>query len=83
VKPEKLFLVGDPKQAIYRFRRADVELYEQLKKRLVADGAKLLHLTTTDRAPRSTSPTISPKTSRRSDELHSFPRVNQRSHCST
>ena len=32
----KLFLVGDPKQSIYRFRRADVALYEQVKKRLLA-----------------------------------------------
>ena len=34
--PGKLFLVGDPKQAIYRFRRADVALYEQVKTRLLA-----------------------------------------------
>jgi ATP-dependent helicase/nuclease subunit A len=45
-----LFLVGDPKQSIYRFRRADVELYEQVKKSLVARGAELLHLTTSFRA---------------------------------
>ena len=48
--PGKLFLVGDPKQSIYRFRRADVELYEQVKKSLVARGAELLHLTTSFRA---------------------------------
>ena len=34
--PGKLFLVGDPKQSIYRFRRADVALYEDVKKRLLA-----------------------------------------------
>lgn len=43
-------MVGDPKQSIYRFRRADVELYEQVKKSLVARGAELLHLTTSFRA---------------------------------
>jgi ATP-dependent helicase/nuclease subunit A len=46
----KLFLVGDPKQAIYRFRRADVALYEEIKMRLLGVGAELLHLTTSFRA---------------------------------
>lgn len=49
----KLFLVGDPKQSIYRFRRADVALYEEVKQRLLAAGAELLHLTTSFRAPPS------------------------------
>jgi len=31
LKEGKLFVVGDPKQSIYRFRRADVQLYEQCK----------------------------------------------------
>lgn len=43
-KPGKLFVVGDPKQAIYRFRRADVTLYERIKAELLAQGAQLLHL---------------------------------------
>lgn len=48
--PGKLFLVGDPKQSIYRFRRADVALYEGIKDHLVAIGAEVLHLTTSFRA---------------------------------
>src|SRR5665647_2778238 len=32
LKPGKLFVVGDPKQSIYRFRRADIALYDQVKR---------------------------------------------------
>ncbi|HEX9294940.1 MAG TPA: UvrD-helicase domain-containing protein [Polyangiaceae bacterium] len=46
----KLFVVGDPKQSIYRFRRADVALYEATKRRLVATGAEVVHLTTSFRS---------------------------------
>ena len=49
IVPGKLFVVGDPKQAVYRFRRADVTLYEAIKRRLVDQGARLLHLTTSFR----------------------------------
>ncbi|HEX2670972.1 MAG TPA: UvrD-helicase domain-containing protein [Polyangiaceae bacterium] len=49
-KPGKLFVVGDPKQAIYRFRRAEVTLYERIKADLLAQGAELLHLTTNFRS---------------------------------
>ena len=41
----KLFVVGDPKQSIYRFRRADVETYLQVCEQLKASGAQ------TGRAP--------------------------------
>jgi ATP-dependent helicase/nuclease subunit A len=51
--PGKLFLVGDPKQSIYRFRRADIALYEEVKDNLLGSGAVLLHLTTSFRAPPS------------------------------
>ena len=46
----KLFVVGDPKQSIYRFRRADIALYEEVKTHLLAAGAELVHLTTSFRA---------------------------------
>ncbi|HTV02124.1 MAG TPA: UvrD-helicase domain-containing protein [Luteitalea sp.] len=44
--PGKLFIVGDPKQAIYRFRRADVETYWQVKRQLVEAGAQACQLRT-------------------------------------
>jgi len=47
--PGKLFLVGDPKQSIYRFRRADVMIYEEAKRLLRARGAALLRLSTSFR----------------------------------
>jgi ATP-dependent helicase/nuclease subunit A len=48
--PGKLFIVGDPKQAIYRFRRADVGTYEEVKQLLLRSGAELLQLTTSFRS---------------------------------
>jgi ATP-dependent helicase/nuclease subunit A len=33
-----LFVVGDPKQSIYRFRRADIQVYERVKDRFMAFG---------------------------------------------
>ena len=48
--PGKLFLVGDPKQSIYRFRRADVALYEEVKERLLAQGAEQVRLTVSFRS---------------------------------
>ena len=48
--PGKLFLVGDPKQAIYRFRRADVETYQEVRDLLEARGAKRAYLRTSFRA---------------------------------
>jgi ATP-dependent exoDNAse (exonuclease V) beta subunit len=50
VLPGKLFVVGDPKQSIYRFRRADVSLYENIKRRLETEGAHVLRLQTSFRS---------------------------------
>ncbi|MBU9710148.1 UvrD-helicase domain-containing protein [Evansella tamaricis] len=44
-RPGSLFVVGDPKQAIYRFRRADMDTYNRVKKLILAHGGKILHLT--------------------------------------
>ena len=40
-RPGALFVVGDPKQSIYRFRRADIAVYNQVKARFQEFGAVL------------------------------------------
>ena len=45
-KPGKLFVVGDPRQSIYRFRRADIAVYEQAKGLIETTGGEVLALTT-------------------------------------
>ncbi len=40
----KLFVVGDPKQSIYRFRRADVEQMLHLRDRMQAGGGRTVNL---------------------------------------
>ncbi|HUR33759.1 MAG TPA: UvrD-helicase domain-containing protein [Vicinamibacterales bacterium] len=48
--PGKLFIVGDPKQAIYRFRRADVETYREVCELLESRGARRVFLHTSFRS---------------------------------
>lgn len=48
-RPGALFVVGDPKQSIYRFRRADIALYQEVKRRFEAFG-KVLRLETNFRS---------------------------------
>ena len=43
--PGKLFVVGDPKQSIYRFRRADIAIYDEAKRLVQASGGEVLPLT--------------------------------------
>ena len=40
-RPGALFVVGDPKQSIYRFRRADIQIYERVRERFTEFGATL------------------------------------------
>ncbi len=46
LEPGKLFVVGDPKQSIYRFRRADLRIYDEVKRLIVAQAGVVLPLTT-------------------------------------
>jgi ATP-dependent exoDNAse (exonuclease V) beta subunit len=48
--PGKLFIVGDPKQSIYRFRRADVGVYQAVKALLDTHGIPVVQLTGSFRA---------------------------------
>ncbi len=48
--PGRLFIVGDPKQSIYRFRRADVGIYREVCQRLVERGALPVTLTASFRS---------------------------------
>jgi ATP-dependent exoDNAse (exonuclease V) beta subunit len=50
--PGKLFAVGDPKQSIYKFRRADVALYQRIRSSLEERGVKTIHLTRNFRGTR-------------------------------
>ncbi|MDE0073965.1 MAG: UvrD-helicase domain-containing protein [Gammaproteobacteria bacterium] len=44
-RPGALFVVGDPKQSIYRFRRADIAVYNQVRTRFREFGAVLRLIT--------------------------------------
>lgn len=50
LEPGKLFIVGDPKQSIYAFRRADIEAFEHVVARLEREGALICTLATNFRS---------------------------------
>jgi ATP-dependent helicase/nuclease subunit A len=55
-----LFLVGDPKQSIYRFRRADIDIYNIVKDRIVAAGGEVLALSANFRSQRPIADWVNP-----------------------
>lgn len=58
--PGSLFVVGDPKQSIYRFRRADIDIYSAVKGIIIASGGLSLNLKTNFRSVRSVCEWVNP-----------------------
>ncbi len=50
LRPGSLFIVGDPKQSIYRFRRADIEIYNRVRGTIENNGGTVLSLVASWRA---------------------------------
>ena len=50
LRPGALFVVGDPKQSIYRFRRADIDIYQRVRERIEATGGQVATLTASFRS---------------------------------
>jgi ATP-dependent helicase/nuclease subunit A len=50
LEPGKLFIVGDPKQSIYAFRRADIEAFERVVEKIRASGGGVYSLVTNFRS---------------------------------
>ena len=50
LEPGKLFVVGDPKQSIYRFRGANISAYQKFLELMQKQGARTCYLTTNFRS---------------------------------
>ncbi|WP_455388456.1 UvrD-helicase domain-containing protein [Petrachloros mirabilis] len=50
LEPGKLFIVGDPKQSIYAFRRADIEAFDRVVQKIEYEGGMVQTLTTNFRS---------------------------------
>ena len=50
LEPGKLFIVGDPKQSIYAFRRADIEAFDRVVQKIEQEGGTVQTLTTNFRS---------------------------------
>ncbi len=50
LEPGKLFIVGDPKQSIYAFRRADIEAFDRVVEKIEAEQGVVHRLTTNFRS---------------------------------
>ena len=50
LEPGKLFIVGDPKQSIYAFRRADIEAFDRVVEKVLDGGGQIHTLTTNFRS---------------------------------
>jgi len=48
--PGSLFVVGDPKQSIYRFRRADIQTYQLVRRLIEESGGRIVTLSTNFRS---------------------------------
>ncbi|MFP4662600.1 MAG: UvrD-helicase domain-containing protein [Halanaerobiales bacterium] len=58
--PGSLFVVGDPKQSIYRFNRADIDIYNLVKDVLLENGGEVLKLSSNFRSLNSIAAYLNP-----------------------
>ncbi len=59
-RPGSLFVVGDPKQSIYRFMRADIDTYNLVQRLLMENGGQVVKLTANFRSVKSIGNFLNP-----------------------